>query len=148
MIKMKTTLMIILLLFTVLVSACTQPPQNDVACSKDAKVCPDGSSVVRIPPDCEFEQCPESQDPIAKEQPQCTADEDCIRGGCSGTICQSKDAERIFTTCEYREEYACYQYSGCGCSNGRCGWQPTSKFTECFEEAKKNPAGQANEVIV
>ncbi len=29
-----------------------------VACPMDAKVCPDGSSVGRVPPDCEFAECP------------------------------------------------------------------------------------------
>lgn len=27
-------------------------------CTMDAKVCPDGSSVGRVPPDCEFALCP------------------------------------------------------------------------------------------
>lgn len=30
----------------------------DVACTMDAKLCPDGSSVGRIPPSCEFAACP------------------------------------------------------------------------------------------
>ncbi len=30
-----------------------------VACTKDARICPDGSTVGRIPPDCEFAPCPE-----------------------------------------------------------------------------------------
>jgi len=29
-----------------------------VGCSEDAKICPDGSIVVRISPDCEFAECP------------------------------------------------------------------------------------------
>jgi len=29
-----------------------------VSCTMDAKICPDGSSVGRIPPDCEFAPCP------------------------------------------------------------------------------------------
>jgi hypothetical protein len=28
------------------------------ACTMDAKVCPDGSAVGRVPPDCEFAPCP------------------------------------------------------------------------------------------
>lgn len=31
---------------------------NEVACIMDAKVCPDGSSVGRVPPKCEFADCP------------------------------------------------------------------------------------------
>lgn len=30
---------------------------NDVICTLDAKICPDGSSVGRVGPNCEFEQC-------------------------------------------------------------------------------------------
>ncbi len=28
------------------------------ACPADAKICPDGSTVVRVPPDCSFQPCP------------------------------------------------------------------------------------------
>lgn len=37
------------------------PPVEDgegVACTMDAKICPDGSAVGRIPPSCEFAPCP------------------------------------------------------------------------------------------
>jgi hypothetical protein len=33
-------------------------PGGDVACTMDAKVCPDGSAVGRMPPDCQFAACP------------------------------------------------------------------------------------------
>lgn len=32
--------------------------QQDVFCTMDAKICPDGSAVGRIGPDCEFTPCP------------------------------------------------------------------------------------------
>lgn len=35
--------------------------EKEVACQQDAKVCPDGSSVSRIPPKCEFAECPEDK---------------------------------------------------------------------------------------
>jgi hypothetical protein len=31
---------------------------NQVACTLDAKMCPDGSAVGRVPPTCEFAPCP------------------------------------------------------------------------------------------
>lgn len=34
---------------------------NRVACAQDAKICPDGSSVGRVPPFCEFAPCPGDQ---------------------------------------------------------------------------------------
>lgn len=32
--------------------------RGPVACTADAKLCPDGSAVGRIPPNCEFAKCP------------------------------------------------------------------------------------------
>lgn len=31
---------------------------NQAACAQDAKICPDGSTVGRVPPDCQFSTCP------------------------------------------------------------------------------------------
>lgn len=31
---------------------------NEVMCTMDAKICPDGSSVGRVAPTCEFAECP------------------------------------------------------------------------------------------
>ena len=36
----------------------TVPPVNDVACTMEAKICPDGTSVGRSGPNCEFAACP------------------------------------------------------------------------------------------
>ena len=44
--------------------------KNPVACTEDARLCPDGTSVVRIPPDCEFEACPANGN-----QTYCTAEQ-------------------------------------------------------------------------
>jgi hypothetical protein len=42
-------------------SAPAQPPEGEpVYCTMDAKECPDGSYVGRVPPNCEFAPCPES----------------------------------------------------------------------------------------
>ena len=43
--------------------------EDGVACPTDAKICPDGSSVGRIPPDCEFAECPAVEEKeIIKEE--------------------------------------------------------------------------------
>jgi hypothetical protein len=42
-----------------------QPTQ--VACTLDAKICPDGSSVGRVAPSCEFAPCPEAMTQEASE---------------------------------------------------------------------------------
>ncbi len=46
----------ILLLAALVLSSCQPLP---VACTMDAKICPDGSAVGRIGPNCEFAACPE-----------------------------------------------------------------------------------------
>jgi len=33
-------------------------PQDEIACTAEAKICPDGSAVGRTEPNCEFTQCP------------------------------------------------------------------------------------------
>ena len=35
-----------------------RPKNKDVVCTLEAKLCPDGSSVGRVPPSCEFAPCP------------------------------------------------------------------------------------------
>ncbi|NYZ77745.1 eight-cysteine-cluster domain-containing protein [Candidatus Micrarchaeota archaeon] len=174
------TLIGILLLGMMLGFGCIQPP---VACTMEAKLCPDGSYVGRVPPDCEFEECPQTKycdamtvcesgdcyafedkdtpicytgDPCARcasgrcmilesypmqirctdgETPPaegfcgsstdgpCSSDADCMSGGCSGQVCQSKSEEPVVTTCEYRECYNAAAYGlSCGCVGGNCEW--------------------------
>jgi hypothetical protein len=43
-------------------------PNQGVVCTLDAKICPDGSSVGRVGPNCEFERCPETQDSESMKQ--------------------------------------------------------------------------------
>jgi len=50
-------------------------PPAHVACTEDAKICPDGSAVGRIPPRCEFAQCPENGKDF------CETADDCVCGG-------------------------------------------------------------------
>lgn len=53
-------------------------PNNNkpTACTEDARICPDKTAVVRIPPDCEFEDCPSSK--------ICESDKDCVVFGKDG----------------------------------------------------------------
>ncbi|MBN8531425.1 MAG: hypothetical protein J0L97_06140 [Alphaproteobacteria bacterium] len=65
----------------------------------------------------------------------------CIPSGCSGQLCVSDkdgDGGGVVSTCEWRDEYGCYQKFG-ECTlqkDGKCGWKPTAKLKECL----KNPA--------
>jgi eight-cysteine-cluster-containing protein len=58
----------------------------------------------------------------------------CAVAGCSGQLCVSEEeAPTIVTTCEFREEYACYREAACEPQpNGKCGWTPTSELQQCL----------------
>ena len=59
---------------------------------------------------------------------------DCYRGGCSGQVCS--DDPEVMTTCEYREEYACYTDAVCERqADGECGWTQTEELTSCIAAA-------------
>lgn len=79
--------------------------------------------------------CEEQTSGIGEKE--CIVDSGCITGGCSGTICQSKNAEPIFTTCEYLPEYACYKQISCKCIENKCRWEKTAEFEECVLEARE-----------
>ncbi|MEX0913204.1 MAG: hypothetical protein WDZ56_01595 [Candidatus Paceibacterota bacterium] len=70
----------------------------------------------------------------------------CAIGGCSSQICgEAGEVEDIATTCEWREEYACYAVSRCERqANGQCGWTETDQFNQCLTEAA---ALERNEII-
>ena len=67
---------------------------------------------------------------------ECKLNSDCTIGGCSGTVCESKNAEQQLTTCQYLPEFKCYKTITCSCVNGLCDWQKTTKFNNCIKEAK------------
>lgn len=41
---------------------------SPIACTMDAKMCPDGTYVGRIPPNCDFEVCPIAETPVPPRQ--------------------------------------------------------------------------------
>jgi hypothetical protein len=43
--------------------------RRPVACVMDAKICPDGTSVGRVPPNCEFAACPGGNDTTMAAKP-------------------------------------------------------------------------------
>jgi eight-cysteine-cluster-containing protein len=60
----------------------------------------------------------------------------CVPAGCSGTICaEATEAADIVTTCEYRDEYACYKLTTCERQlDGKCGWTPAAGFASCLND--------------
>lgn len=54
---------------------------------------------------------------------KCEYDSECIKGGCSGQICQSVNEDSIITTCEYRDCYNANKYNlRCKCLGDKCQW--------------------------
>lgn len=109
---------------------CNQPS----ACGGFAGVaCPEGSVCV----DDAGDDC----DPASGGR-DCTGlclpsvNDDCHVGGCSGQLCVGP-GEPDVTTCEFREEYACYQTATCERqANGSCGWTPTPELDACLAQQK------------
>jgi hypothetical protein len=59
---------------------------------------------------------------------------ECYVGGCSSQICS--DDPDVMSTCEYREEYACYQGAVCERQvSGECGWTETEEVRACLNLA-------------
>jgi hypothetical protein len=100
---------------------------GQVACTQEAKLCPDGSAVGRIGPNCEFAPCPVvNPNPVVG----CTKDSDCpssqyicqeIQG--TGTACPSTDPSCVPThtiikgECKLKNGYGCSVDSDCASGN-------------------------------
>jgi len=66
----------------------------------------------------------------------------CAVAGCSSQLCvEASEAENIMSTCEWRNEYACYKLSICAKDPKtlKCGWQQTPELKECLS-SKANTA--------
>lgn len=59
-------LITLITIFTFLRSKDREP--KEIYCILDAQICPDGSSVGRIPPNCEFAPCPDTNDTISSPE--------------------------------------------------------------------------------
>lgn len=69
--------------------------------------------------------------PANGETPASTSGE-CVKGGCSGTVCSAPDKQEM-TTCEFRAEYACYADAKCERqADGACGWTQSAELTACL----------------
>jgi hypothetical protein len=60
----------------------------------------------------------------------------CRVSGCSGQLCVSGDDGGI-STCEWREEYACYRGATCEQqATGECGWTRTAELEACLASTR------------
>jgi integrase len=60
---------IVFVCILLLLAGCVQEPREPVACTQEAKICPDGTAVRRAPPDCEFTPCPTQSAPATNTPP-------------------------------------------------------------------------------
>jgi hypothetical protein len=59
----------------------------------------------------------------------------CQVTGCSGQVCADHAA---ITTCEWRDEYACYRHAACERqASGACGWTPTDELRACLQATRQ-----------
>ena len=59
--KTKVFIIVVIVIFALLsfaISFVINSPKKSIACTEEAKVCPDGSSVGRVGKNCEFAECP------------------------------------------------------------------------------------------
>jgi len=108
-IKEITAIIIILVIFGLFIFYSLE--KESVVCTADAKLCPDGTGVGRVPPDCEFEACPVSK--------VCELDSDCIVFGEDGDCncgCYNKDALPTSTG----GECFCAAPISCECNSNTC----------------------------
>ncbi|WP_437735025.1 hypothetical protein [Sorangium sp. So ce1335] len=71
----------------------------------------------------------------------------CRPTGCSGQVCAD---QVVYTTCEWREEYACYGDHGI-CerdASGQCGWRQTPELTACLGGGEAPPGGDLGSCVV
>ena len=55
----------------------------------------------------------------------------CFIGGCSSQLCSDRDD--LISTCEWRDEYACYKTATCERqADGACGWTQTPELAACL----------------
>lgn len=59
----------------------------------------------------------------------------CRATGCSSQLCAEED---MVTTCEYKDEYACYKSAKCERQkDGKCGWTSSVALTTCLKAPPK-----------
>lgn len=110
----------------VILAACNTQnnPNKPIPCIEEAKLCPDGSYVGRVPPDCEFAECPKNENTT-----RCNYE----IGENRKYVSKSPDeCSRIRFVCEQAMEYF-EDDCGCGCKKQESELQQNY----CTPEQKK-----------
>ena len=87
--------------------------------------CPCAETTESCPLDCDGYDGGTVGDPFCgfATDAECSTDDDCTIGGCSGQVCQGVSEEGKVTTCEFKGCYDASQYGlSCGCVKNRCAW--------------------------
>ncbi|GBE19063.1 hypothetical protein BMS3Abin16_01676 [archaeon BMS3Abin16] len=92
------------LLLIVVVSGCLQETSGPVACTADAKICPDGSAVGRVAPDCEFAPCSsDSVEPVTSTRRPTqfpdTLKAECVDGQTQEALCPDRVTTYLAENC-------------------------------------------------
>ena len=94
-----------------------------VACTLEAKICPDGSAVGRTGPNCEFAACPSAGQSCKKDSDCPSAQYTCQEIQGTGTACPSTDPTCVPThttsagECKVKEGNRCSVNSDCASGN-------------------------------
>jgi hypothetical protein len=63
---------------------------------------------------------------------------ECVRGGCSGQLCVEAGGDEGISTCEWKDEYQCYQKAKCVRQlNGKCGFTQDTELQQCLSKFGK-----------
>ncbi len=124
---MKKIILIGLLMLIILVSGCVEEQKG---CTLEAKICPDGSTVGRVGPNCEFDPCPTQEYTFDWSDGSCDADSDCqeLEYGCGGghIVCTNNPEKwkDMMSTCDIVANHPVKEGYQCGCvlSENKCGW--------------------------
>ena len=85
--KIPTPLAILIIFLVIVIIICViiliyqEKEIEKVACTMEAKLCPDGSYVSRTGPNCEFTPCPQTNSLLSEAEARIIAEESCIKGG-------------------------------------------------------------------
>jgi hypothetical protein len=80
----------------------------------------------------------DSVSPTTSQKKAADVQTKCKIAGCSNQLCIDASSKNIFSTCEYKESYACYKNADCEKqTNGKCGWTQTKELTTCINNSKE-----------
>lgn len=106
------------------------PSLNESAFTADEEMSEIATSTEEVPEPVKEPTTPNTN-PTPKPLPVAEAPaKRCYVSGCSSQLCTSEPD--MMSTCEYREEYACYQTATCEVQiTGECGWTETEELKSC-----------------